>query len=340
MFDDKARVGSRNSLDGYGGGLAGRGRDINTAIAALVPLLDDLQPVATNLASPDTRLGRFFKELGDAAGEAAPVGEVQASLFVNLDTTFTALASVARPYIQETISESPPSEELAIREFPIQRPFLRNNAAFFRELRPGHRHAAPLGPDPRRRLRRAAPRCCPRRRRSTRTSPTCSTRSPTSPSDPLVPAGRRAAHAPVVVAEADARLPDARPDDLQLRDAVLPQRRQRALRRRRERHLAALRRSSPSPRRAATTRAARRRRRRTGHRARQPPPHQPLPEHRVARPDEGVRGGQRALHRSGATVIGNPPGNQGTETEDQPKARGASREAGPRTQHDGAPPRA
>jgi virulence factor Mce-like protein len=147
MFDDKARVGSRNSLDGYGGGLAGRGRDINTAIGALVPLLADLQPVATNLASPKTRLGRFFKELADAAGEVAPVGEVQASLFVNLDTTFTALASVARPYIQETISESPPSEELAIREFPIQRPFLRNNAAFFRELRPGIAtlpHSAPI----------------------------------------------------------------------------------------------------------------------------------------------------------------------------------------------------
>ena len=67
MFDDKARVGSRNSLDGYGGGFAGRGRDINTAIAALVPLLEDLEPVARNLADPETRLDRFFAELGDAA---------------------------------------------------------------------------------------------------------------------------------------------------------------------------------------------------------------------------------------------------------------------------------
>ena len=137
MFDDKARVGSRNSLDGYGGGLAGRGADLNTAIAELRPLLEDLEPVAANLADPQTRLGSFFKELGDAAAEAAPVAEQQAALFVNLDVTFTALASIARPYLQETISESPPSEEVAIREFPLQRPFLRNNAAFFRELRPG-----------------------------------------------------------------------------------------------------------------------------------------------------------------------------------------------------------
>ena len=71
------------------------------------------------------------------AEEAAPVAEEQASLFVNLDTSFTALATIARPYLQETISESPLSEAVAIREFPRQRPFIRNNTAFFRELRPG-----------------------------------------------------------------------------------------------------------------------------------------------------------------------------------------------------------
>ncbi len=147
MFDAKARVGQRNSLDGYGGGLAGRGQDLNTAIPAFVPLLTDLEPVMKNLSSPDTRLGRFFKELGDAAAEAAPVAEDQAALFVNLDISFTALAGVARPFLQETISESPPTLEVAIREFPLQRPFLRNQAALFRELRPGVAtlpHSAPI----------------------------------------------------------------------------------------------------------------------------------------------------------------------------------------------------
>jgi virulence factor Mce-like protein len=137
MFDAPARVGSRNSLDGYGAGLAGRGQDINSAIEALVPLLRDLEPVARNLSDSQTRLDRFFGELADAAEEAAPVAEQQAQLFVNLDTAFTALASIARPYLQETISEGPRSAEVAIRDFPRQRPFIRNNAAFFRELRPG-----------------------------------------------------------------------------------------------------------------------------------------------------------------------------------------------------------
>ena len=137
MFDEKARTGSRNSLDGYGGGLAGRGSDLNTAIAELRPLLENLEPVAANLAHSETRLDSFFKELGDAAAEAAPVAEQQAELFVNLDVTFTAFSSIARPFLQESISEGPPTEDVAIREFPLQRPFLRNNAAFFRELRPG-----------------------------------------------------------------------------------------------------------------------------------------------------------------------------------------------------------
>ena len=150
MFDDPARVGSRDSLDGYGGGLAGRGRDLNTAIEAFVPLLSNAEPVLRNLGDPDTQLARFFRALADTASEVAPVAEQQATLFQGLDASFTALATVARPYIQETIEESPPSEELAIRDFPIQRPFLRNNTAFFRELRPGVAtlpHSAPIVAD-------------------------------------------------------------------------------------------------------------------------------------------------------------------------------------------------
>jgi virulence factor Mce-like protein len=147
MFDEKARVGSQNSLDGYGGGLAGRGQDINLAIEELVPLLRNLEPVARNLSDPRTRLDRFFRSLGRAAGEVAPVAEEQAELFVNLDESFTALASIARPFLQETITESVLSEEVAIRDFPRQRPFIRNNTALFRELRPGVAvlpHAAPI----------------------------------------------------------------------------------------------------------------------------------------------------------------------------------------------------
>jgi len=66
---------------------------------------------------------------------------------VNLDTTFTALATVARPFIQDTVSQSPPTEDVAIANFPIQRPFIRNTAALFSELAPGIRVLPPTAND-------------------------------------------------------------------------------------------------------------------------------------------------------------------------------------------------
>jgi ABC-type transporter Mla subunit MlaD len=135
-FSKPTRRGIQQGLVGFGNGLAGRGADINLTIALFRPLLDNLEPVARNLASPQTNIGRFFRSLERAAGEVAPVGEEQAALFRNLDTTFAALVPVKHD-IQEFIRQSPPTEALAIAEFPKQRPFLRNSAALFRELRPG-----------------------------------------------------------------------------------------------------------------------------------------------------------------------------------------------------------
>jgi ABC-type transporter Mla subunit MlaD len=135
-FSKPTRIGIQNSLTGFGNGLAGRGADINLTIQEFRPLVDNLLPVARNLASPQTQLGRFFRSLERAAGEVAPVGEEQAALFRNLDTTFGALVPV-KSQIQQFIEKSPGSEDIAISEFPKQRPFLRNSAALFRELRPG-----------------------------------------------------------------------------------------------------------------------------------------------------------------------------------------------------------
>jgi len=147
MFDAETRRGAQLSLQGFGTGFAGRGTSLNEAIGALRPLVTDIEPVMANLAKPSTRLDRLFAALGATAAEVAPVAETQAALFANLDTTFGALASVARPFIQETISESPETFAVGTAEFPEQRPFVRNSAALFRELRPGIRTlptAAPI----------------------------------------------------------------------------------------------------------------------------------------------------------------------------------------------------
>lgn len=145
-FDVPTRDGIKESLRGFGGALAGRGFNLNAAIGNLRPLLRHLEPVARVLASRRTQLGRFFRAGGAVAAEVAPVAETQAQMFVALDQTFGALAGVARPYIQETISETPPTLDTASATLPRIRPFLRNTAGLFDELRPGARALARTAP--------------------------------------------------------------------------------------------------------------------------------------------------------------------------------------------------
>src|SRR5215208_4225044 len=136
-FDGRTRSAIRQNLVQFGAVLAGRGPQVNAALGQLRPLLRRLEPVARNLASSKTGLARFFREAGHAAAEVAPVAETQAHMFGVLDTTFGALASVARPFIQDTISETPPTFDTLTRTSPRISTFLRHNAALFADLRPG-----------------------------------------------------------------------------------------------------------------------------------------------------------------------------------------------------------
>jgi hypothetical protein len=147
MFDEDTRDAAAENLGGFGDAFAGRGQSINQAIGALRPLLRDIIPVAQNLSSRETNLPRFIGELADAASIVAPAAESQAELFVGLDTTFAALRNVARPYIQESISEGPETLDAAIAGLPEQRPFLANTEGLFRELRPGVRALRGAAPD-------------------------------------------------------------------------------------------------------------------------------------------------------------------------------------------------
>jgi ABC-type transporter Mla subunit MlaD len=137
MFTPPTRKGVQQSTLGFGQALAGRGYDLNNAIGAFVPLLRDLQPVAANLASPQTNLGGFFRSLENYTGALVPVAQTQGQLFANLDTTFRALAGVAVPSLQDTISDTPPMFDATIANTPVIRPFLTDTATLFSELRPG-----------------------------------------------------------------------------------------------------------------------------------------------------------------------------------------------------------
>ena len=135
-FDTPTRRASQVNLYEFGNALSGRGQDLNLFFQDLNPLLDNLQPVTRNLSAPATGLRPFVQSLGRTASIVAPAAETQAALFRNLDTTFSALAGVARPFIQDSIQGGPAALDTAIRELPKQRPFLANSAVLFHELRP------------------------------------------------------------------------------------------------------------------------------------------------------------------------------------------------------------
>lgn len=146
-FDTPTRLAQQQNLLVFGNALAGRGSDINSAIGALNPLLTGLIPVARNLSSRRTRLGELFPALNRVATIVAPAAETQASLFRNLDTTFSGLSDVARPFIQDTIQEGPPTLDQAIESFRFERAPLANATGLFRDLRPGVQALRAAGPD-------------------------------------------------------------------------------------------------------------------------------------------------------------------------------------------------
>ncbi len=137
MFTAKTRVGIRGVEVGIGDGLAGRGEDLNSAIHTLPPMLRTATKVFANIANPKTEFDRLFASLARTVAIVAPVAQVQADLFANLDTTFIALASVASPFLEETISKGPDGLQTATDDFPKIRPLLRNTEKFVATLAPG-----------------------------------------------------------------------------------------------------------------------------------------------------------------------------------------------------------
>ena len=136
-FNEPTRRASQANLTWFGNALAGRGYDLNLAVQDLKPFFDSLTPLARNLSSRRTDLTGFVRGLAQSAAVVAPAAETQGQLFVNLDSTFQALASVARPYIQESITEGPATLENATVNLPKLRPFLANSATLFHNLQPG-----------------------------------------------------------------------------------------------------------------------------------------------------------------------------------------------------------
>jgi ABC-type transporter Mla subunit MlaD len=137
MYTPPTQVGVQDTTLGFGQALAGRGNDLNQAIGNFVPLLTNLAPVMRNLASSKSDLAGFIRGLSSFAAALAPVSTQEADLYVNLDTTFKALAGVATPYLQDWIAQTPPTFQSVIDDAPSIEPFALNTAELFRKLAPG-----------------------------------------------------------------------------------------------------------------------------------------------------------------------------------------------------------
>ena len=135
MFDQKTRTANQENLNNFGDGVAGRGLGLNQTIATLRPLLNNAVPVLHNLAAPQTGLRELFVALDRAAAQTAPVAEVNAAGFSDLDTFFTAFASVA-PSLEQAIVGGPPALEEATHSFISTASFVNKSAEFMHLLRP------------------------------------------------------------------------------------------------------------------------------------------------------------------------------------------------------------
>jgi len=145
-FTPETRRDAQKTLIGFGDAFAGRGEQINETIQELRPFLVRLEPVMRNLSDPRSELRNLVPALAAAAGQVAPVAEVQARLFGELGDTFAALNRDPRA-LQETIAETPATLAASTASFRVQTPFLARFADVSRRLGPGAaelRRALPL----------------------------------------------------------------------------------------------------------------------------------------------------------------------------------------------------
>jgi virulence factor Mce-like protein len=134
-FDPDTRPHIQNATAGFGDAFAGRGQSLNRSIEALNPFFRSLTPVMRNLADPDTELDQFFRQIGRASAQAAPVARTQALLFTDMADTFAAISANPRA-LQDTIEKSAPTMDVSIDSFQVQRPFYADFTDLSHRLRP------------------------------------------------------------------------------------------------------------------------------------------------------------------------------------------------------------
>jgi virulence factor Mce-like protein len=135
MFNKPTRTAIKVNTNNFGDGVTGRGAGLNKTIAELRPLVTNAIPVLHNLAQPATGLHELWIALDRVASQSAPVANTQAAYFSELDTFFTAFASVSS-YVEAATRGGPAALEQATYSIPHEAPLLANLTEFMRLLRP------------------------------------------------------------------------------------------------------------------------------------------------------------------------------------------------------------
>jgi virulence factor Mce-like protein len=141
-LDQKTRRSLQLAVAGLGDGVAGRGTDLNDAIASFPPLLEHGRRVAANLADPRTNLSGLVRGAARATGELAPVAPQLGSLVRASSTTAGALASVDGD-VRRVLEGLPPTLDNATRTLAVAQPVLSDARGLIHDIQPGARVLAP-----------------------------------------------------------------------------------------------------------------------------------------------------------------------------------------------------
>jgi virulence factor Mce-like protein len=133
-FDAPTRANVQRNLRTFGDGFAGRGADLNEALADLPGLLGALPPVMRNLADPQTGLREAIAGMADTMRLLSPVAGDFANGLARAGDTFDAL-SADPGALRDFISAQPPAYRSIRASLPGVRPTLRRLASISDEVR-------------------------------------------------------------------------------------------------------------------------------------------------------------------------------------------------------------
>jgi virulence factor Mce-like protein len=134
-FDLPTRQGIQGVTQELGGGLAGRGADLNRTIEELPPLLGRTSDVMRNLASPETDLVGFLQGARSAMTTLSPVAGALGDLLAAASTTFDAIDG-ERGALDRTLALAPRAEAAGVVALPRIRPLLRTAGTLLDDTRP------------------------------------------------------------------------------------------------------------------------------------------------------------------------------------------------------------